>query len=637
MSLGRASPSPTRWGGLDVHPLQEKRFQDAVLWATRAYNEGVDMPTKAAVAVQFLDPEGVTGQSIVGAPPFGGSAAVADRGPRLMARLEPGKTKTLTVAMRSWFKYLSPLEAARGRAQWVRQDDLQELRELHEAWLQRFWNVSYVEVDDPVVEQRYFLSQYVIASLSRDLDFPSNIFGFESWDRPIWCGDHKIDYNYEISFAAMYSSGHFDQAAPYEAPLLAAMDNVQEMARRLPLGRRGGLESVPSRDPAVKNGHRGVYFAIGLGPKGHLPENGSWGAKNQNAFAMMPIAWRWNLTRDLDYAWKVYPLVREVASFWEDELAFSNGFYVMKGDCPGECGGTEAALNSLNAANALSFLRATMRLVLELSDALGVDCSRREKWRHILEHMNPYPTKLADQIQIDGRPLSDVFPAGTRTGREVFLEQEGANTLGRQWIVYPAGELGPDSDPKLLKIARDTAEAEILLNIAYPNSDFQNPWRHFNLDCIFFPATVRIGYNSEVIWREMHSSILDIGAPNGFRTENPHGLEKANTVPNTVNEMMLLSHENVLRFHRVWPRKSHPNARFQNLRAYGVFKVSAALVNGEVAYVRIVSEKGPDCTVENPWPGKRVTVFRGSRKAETVQGEKFALKTRPGELIELRA
>src|ERR1035438_3924633 len=37
-------------GGLDVQPLQEKGFQDGVLWATRTYKEGVDIPTTAAAA-----------------------------------------------------------------------------------------------------------------------------------------------------------------------------------------------------------------------------------------------------------------------------------------------------------------------------------------------------------------------------------------------------------------------------------------------------------------------------------------------------------------------------------------------------------------------------------------------------------
>lgn len=142
-----------------------------------------------------------------------------------------------------------------------------------------------------------------------------------------------------------------------------------------------------------------------------------------------------------------------------------------------------------------------------------------------------------------------------------------------------------------------------------------------------------MGYDPEVIWRELHNEIVEIGCPNGFRTENPHGLEKLNLVPSTLHEMMLLSHENVLRFFRVWPRKSHPNARFQDLWAYGAFGVSATLKDGVVGDVRIVSVKGRDCAVENPWPGKAVALTRNGNRAETLRGTRVTFGTHPGEHI----
>ena len=58
--------------------------------------------------------------------------------------------------------------------------------------------------------------------------------------------------------------------------------------------------------------------------------------------------------------------------------------------------------------------------------------------------------------------------------------------------------------------------------------------------------------------------------------------------------MMLLSHENVLRFFRVWPKQSQPNANFHDLWAHGAFRCSAVLKDGVVGDVRIVSEKGRD-------------------------------------------
>ena len=57
-----------------------------------------------------------------------------------------------------------------------------------------------------------------------------------------------------------------------------------------------------------------------------------------------------------------------------------------------------------------------------------------------------------------------------------------------------------------------------------------------------------------------------------------------------VNEMLLQSHEGVLRFFPCWPKDQ--DARFGSLRGVGAFLVSAELKNGTVAGVKIVSEKG---------------------------------------------
>ena len=93
------------------------------------------------------------------------------------------------------------------------------------------------------------------------------------------------------------------------------------------------------------------------------------------------------------------------------------------------------------------------------------------------------------------------------------------------------------------------------------------------------------------------------------------------------------SHEGVLRFFPCWPREM--DARFGTLRARGAFLVSAELKSGMVDNVHIVSEKGRDCMVQNPWPCNEVAVMRNGRKAETVAGERFSLKTSSGENIGL--
>ena len=193
------------------------------------------------------------------------------------------------------------------------------------------------------------------------------------------------------------------------------------------------------------------------------------------------------------------------------------------------------------------------------------------------------------------------------------------NTVHIQHI-YPADCVGFDSPPQLLQISRDTIAAS-------PR------WHDGNGANSFFPAAVRVGYDSAAILRELHRYSSEFSTPNGFSKGNIHGIENFSTVPNTVNEMLLQSHEGVLRLFPVWPKDQ--NARFGTLRARGAFLVSAELKNGVVTGVKITSEKGRDCAIVNPWPDKKVRVIRNGRKAETVGSDRFVVKTAVAEIIEL--
>ena len=100
--------------------------------------------------------------------------------------------------------------------------------------------------------------------------------------------------------------------------------------------------------------------------------------------------------------------------------------------------------------------------------------------------------------------------------------------------------------------------------------------------------------------------------PNGFQLNNPHGIENACTVTNAINEMLCMSVGNVIRLFPVYPKDQ--DASFNVIRAWGAFLISAQQKNGDVLKVKIVSEKGRNCTIINPWPGKKTTLWRNGKK-----------------------
>ena len=145
-----------------------------------------------------------------------------------------------------------------------------------------------------------------------------------------------------------------------------------------------------------------------------------------------------------------------------------------------------------------------------------------------------------------------------------------------------------------------------------------------------FPAAARAGYNPATILTKLH----DLGfQPNGVVVNPMHMLENSSVVPNTVNEMLLQSHEGIIRLFPVWPRQH--DARFRTLRADGAFLVSASLGGGTVREVRILSEKGRDCIVQNPWPECQVRLIRNGHDAGLIGGDTIRFGTNPGDSIDL--
>jgi hypothetical protein len=142
-----------------------------------------------------------------------------------------------------------------------------------------------------------------------------------------------------------------------------------------------------------------------------------------------------------------------------------------------------------------------------------------------------------------------------------------------------------------------------------------------------------VGYDPNVILAKLHEYVTRHAQTNGFAAGNPHGIENCSIVPNTINEMLCMGHQGVLRVFPVWPKNK--DARFGTLRAHGAFLVSSDLVDGAVQYVKLLSERGRACTFQNPWDGKAVRVYRKGKQAEALKGERFTFKTAVAESLVL--
>jgi alpha-L-fucosidase 2 len=566
----------------------ESGCRGPVAWGSRAFTAGVDLPTGAAAAWVWLGWEATSEAQ----HPTSNIEHPTSNAQQFV--LEPGETKTLVLAMESLFKHEDYVGAAIANVDGI--GELADVRRDHEAWWADYWDKSGVSIGDPVIEKHYYLSLYIMGSCSRDIDFPPPLYGWTTEDEPLCLGDYHLNYNHEAPFYGLARANRLEQADPHDTPLLDFMERAASHCREM-------------------YGHEGGIYPVGIGPKGIEVSYNSWrtfpngvcrvehggyfhGQRTNGSYALVNVAPRWTCTYDLDYARRVYPFVLLITTFWEHYLTWDEAGqrFVIENDSANEGSGPDR-----NWCMSLALCRMTFELALDMSRELGCDADRHAAWEHILKHLSGYIF-----FEQDGK----TFIRKTENGEAGTAFQH----------VYPAGDIHLDSDPKLLEAARNVVEQG-------------GAWESFNQTCSFYPGAVRVGYDPEIILAKLRSYVADC-RPNGFyQPKNMHGIENCSTVPNTINEMLCMGHKGVIRLFRVWPKNQ--DAAFVNIRCWGAFLVSAALRDGVVQDVTIVSEKGRECTVVNPWAPESVQLVRNGKRAECLAGERVTFGTKPGEEIGL--
>ena len=591
--------SETATGNLEDGYWAERRFVSQQ--KTAAIEQGdLKWPAEAAIAVRLFGHRKTTLPWISRADGW-----CADR-----FLIAPGSPVVIAASIVTNEEEKKPLQAVIDRIGRLTPEYVETLRASHRSWWADFWSKSYIDIGDELIQRFWYGSHYIMACCSRHRRFAPSLFG--NWittDSPSWQADYHLNYNHQAPWWGVYTSNHVELSDPYDTPILEYMPRAKENAKSF-------LNC------------RGVYYEVGIGPKGLTTcfqsvdalddkkplEKEDFiflGMKSNAAYAAANMFMRFFLTYDMDYAEKVYPFMIEVASFWEDYLTYEDGRYVIDNDSVREIG---EGISDRNNCVSLGFVRMLFKGIVEVSKELGRDEDRREKWMHILEHLSDFPTVEVDGVTRfrgaeEGRHAERIGP----TRSDAHIEMQG--------IVWPSGVVGLGSDPGLLKVVKDELKD-------WPESI----WIHsYNGFCICFTAAARAGHNPEDILEKLRKQLNVDGFPNLFVFGGGGGIENCAGVTACINEMLLQSHEGIIRLFPVWPKQMA--ARFGRLRAAGAFLVSSELDKAGVTHVIIESEKGRDCTVENPWPDQKISLHRDGRRSEILEGERFTIKTAVGECI----
>jgi alpha-L-fucosidase 2 len=526
----------------------------------------------------------------------------------LVFDLQPGQTARILTATLSDGDDPDYAKAAKRRIETLEEKDLLALQTGHREWWAQFWSKSFLEIPDKLIEQYWYGALYVVASCSREGKVAPGLLGL--WKTGMGRNAIALNYNFEAPYFIAYASNHPELTHPFYQTIYEILPKGREMARA--------------------SGWKGVHLPTQIGPWGILAEEWrDYGQRSNAALVAMNFIWHYQYTQDTEWLKKTgYPYLSEVAAFWEDYLKFEpfdgaqgrDGRYVIYHDSPHETGVSQEQLkesgksparrpqdfsDNFNGVFSLGLVRTLFTSMLAFSEDLGVDADRRVKWQHIVDHLSKFPTQ-------------------ERNGKTVFRYTERGMDWFKThvtgiWAVFPAGAIGLESDPKLIEISKNTINE-------------LGRWSDINGFATFYTSAARVGYDPGELLRRLRSEIQTSGQPNLTMRYVGGGIEN-NGAFLVLNEMLFQSHEGVLRFFPCWPKEQ--DARFGDLRAYGAFLVSAELKDGMVRGVRIRSEKGRDCTVQNPWPGSKVQIVRDGNPSETVSGERLRFKTRAEEVCEL--
>lgn len=522
---------------------------------------------------------------------LGGVPKVDDNTSALGVTLKAGEGVTIVAAIVSDLDNPDFLETAKKTVLTLRAKDIVRISSRHRGWWEGFWARSFIEIPDKEIEKRWYAALYVLGACSRPGKVAPGLWG--NWcttDGPSWHGDFHLNYNFQAPYYLAYSGNHTDLTAPF----------YQAITEALPFG----------REIAKRRGWKGIHFPVCIGPWGLMPEGDKdWGQRSNASYVALNYIWQYQYTQDKEFLkTTAYPYLLEVADFWEDYLKLEpldsaqggGSRYVIHRDAIHEGSG-----DNMNPILSLGVVRNLFKNLIVMSKDLGVDEPRRAKWLDILDKISAYPLQ-------------------ERNGKTVFRYTEKGvdwwndNTLGVQHI-FPCDTIGLDSDPKLLKICHNTV-------------DEMARWADYNGFATWYTVCARIGYDPRTILKKLREECDKHSLRNLLLYYGGGGVESCGGFL-AINEMLLQSHEGVIRFFPCWPKDM--DAKFGALRTVGAFLVSAELKNGVVTGVKIVSEKGKPCTVQNPWPGTKVRVVRNGKTKESVSGERWTLATAQGETISL--
>ena len=500
-------------------------------------------------------------------------------------------------------------------------DALAASKEAHREYWKNYWLQSYIDIQDEKVERMYYGMLYQLGcstsvSSENNGGVAAGLFPWTAADHPAWQGDYTTNTDFQRQIHPLVTANRTDGIQNY----------INIVQQYWPEAQRRAADADHLNWVIRGTGYPGS-FTEGIENAALMPTHiGPWGASTEQyndwrdywnspadaTSVLMPIIKLWKYTLDDDLLAELYPMMRDVATFWENYVTYEDGKYVVYG-------ATHEGVTGRNPILDVDACKYMLRNTILAAEQLGTDSDRIPVWQDILDNMSDVPTMEYNGktviCDVEGRTQSN--PGNTFDNNPVTIQS-----------VYYFDSIGMTASDE---------EKEKYYNYLEVKNGLGNHRRLI--------SATRLGYDINEIMEQLIAGSIDPTPSDweGMRGNNTIGDIGVTARMAIVQDSLIQSNEGFINIFANW--YDDQETSFRRLRTENAFLVDADMsAFGQVTYAKIHSEKGQDCAVLNPWQkdGVKMEVYKDGEKvdAEITEtnslGDVYTFQTEAGADYELR-
>jgi len=478
----------------------------------------------------------------------------------------------------------------------------------HIAWWKTFWAQSALHVPDPVLEKQWYLEQYKFGSAARRGAPPISLQAVWTADNgriPPWKGDFHHDLNTQLSYWPSYSSNHLEEGLGYLDHLDENLENYKRYTKLYFDSDGVAVPGVTTLDGTEMGGW--IQYSLS-------PTVSAWLAQHYY------LQWRYSMDRDF-LKNRAYPWVREVCVFLEKiTKKDANGFRKLPISSSPEIHNNDiSAWFPENTNYDLALMKFAFQAGKELALEMGLN-AESDRWGKVLSEFGEYAVSENSEMK-----FAPSLPY-----------QESHRHFSHLMAIHPLGLIKWEDGDESRKIITNT--------IALLDKIGPDWWCGYSYSWLAnIKARAKDGDGAA---KDLTTFAKAFCLPNSFHAngdQTKSGLSKFTYRPFTLEgnfafasglqEMLIQSYAGFIEIMPAVP-VSWQNISFEKLRTEGAFLISAKKIDGQLAEVKIVSEKGGVAKVKLPAKEWKAGNARGVTM--TPDGSDFImLKSSPGSTIVL--